>query len=104
MAPLAHSANPAGRTHDLGEQLRGVAELAARFAAAFGTQGYARCAGLWHDLGKNNPRCQARLRATPDAGAEDAREGGTGQRVGHSAAGALHALEQLGPGLGRPAV
>jgi len=36
----------------LESHLRGVAELAARFAAAFGAEDWGRLAGLWHDAGK----------------------------------------------------
>lgn len=95
--PLAHSANTLAQTHDLEAHLRAVASLAARFARSFSSDDYARCAGLWHDLGKNARDFQARL--TPDAHLEDDR---VPDRVDHSSAGALHALEKLGRGLGLP--
>lgn len=54
---------------------------------------WARLAGMWHDLGKYRPAFQAYLRAVTaydDAAAAP-------QRVDHSTAGAIHAMEQLGP-------
>ncbi|MEW6753801.1 MAG: CRISPR-associated endonuclease Cas3'' [Candidatus Latescibacterota bacterium] len=44
------------------DHLRGVAALAGRFAAAFGSAVWGELAGLWHDLGKFRPEFQARLR------------------------------------------
>lgn len=60
----AHSREP----HDprpwepLDEHLAQVAELAAQFAAAFGSAEWGRLAGLWHDLGKYRPEFQRRIR------------------------------------------
>jgi CRISPR-associated endonuclease/helicase Cas3 len=96
--PLAHSANCSGRPQDLGDHLSAVADRAAAFAAAFGSEAYARCAGLWHDLGKNAPDFQRRIGADPDAHVE----GAPGGSVDHSSAGAIHANEVLGRGLGLP--
>lgn len=88
--PIAHSANAAGRTHDLRQHLEEVAELAAGFAAKFGTADYARAAGLWHDLGKNAPDFQSMLR-------RNARE-----RIDHKHAGAIRAIDRFGRGVGLP--
>jgi HD superfamily phosphohydrolase YqeK len=52
-SPLAHSANDQDKAHDLAQHLHETAELAAAFATAFDSAAFARCAGLWHDLGKN---------------------------------------------------
>lgn len=50
--PIAHAAqHPDGswrEPHDLAEHLRGVAEMAAGFAAGFRSSDWARLAGLWH--------------------------------------------------------
>ena len=73
----AHSAERMPHAHwqPLSSHLLNVAELAAEFGAAFGTQRAARLAGLLHDLGKYSEAFQARL-----SGARDA--------VDHSTAGA----------------
>jgi CRISPR-associated endonuclease/helicase Cas3 len=60
--PLAHSANAAGHTHDLGQHLRDVAERSAEFAGKFDAADLAFWAGLWHDLGKYHPDFQAYLK------------------------------------------
>lgn len=39
----AHSRNPLGERHDLVSHLRGVAKLAARFAAPFDTRSSRKC-------------------------------------------------------------
>jgi hypothetical protein len=101
--PLARSLNDAGVPHGLEEHLQGVARLAADFARAFDTAGFAECAGLWHDLGKNALDFQAKVSpAAPSAAeahVEDAKAPG---RVDHSSAGAIHAVDWLGAGLGLP--
>src|SRR5262245_22836695 len=96
VTPLAHSRNALGLTHLLGDHSEAVAKLAENFAAPFDSSGFARCAGLWHDLGKNADDFQKRLVAADDAHIE-----GVPGRVDHSTAGALHAQEKLGIGLGR---
>ena len=96
---LAHSENTKGKTHDLEEHLNEVANLASGFATIFGSEQYARCAGLWHDLGKNALDFQAKIMAVDDAHVEDEKVVG---RVDHSSAGAIHAIEVLNRGLGLP--
>src|SRR5262245_21521326 len=96
--PLAHSQNDAGKTHDLEDHLSAVANSAADFANAFGSDSYARLAGLWHDLGKNALDFQKRLQDSCDANTEDTVPG----KVDHSSAGAIHALDVLRFGLGLP--
>ncbi len=97
-SPLAHSSNDQGKVHDLAQHLHETAELAAVFASRFDSAGFALCAGLWHDLGKNALDFQSQLLRSADAHIE----GGSSGRVDHSSAGAIHALEVLKPGLGLP--
>jgi CRISPR-associated endonuclease/helicase Cas3 len=97
--PLAHSANTQGKTHDLEEHLNEVANLASGFATMFGSEQYARCAGVWHDLGKNALDFQNKITIADDAHVEDDKVLG---RVDHSSAGAIHAIEVLNRGLGLP--
>ncbi|WP_432822003.1 CRISPR-associated endonuclease Cas3'' [Trichloromonas sp.] len=87
---IAHVAED-GRTHDLEEHLRQTAERAAGFAAAFGADGWARAAGLWHDLGKYSSQFQQYIQAINNPDAHVGKTGGD-----HSTAGALHALERFG--------
>src|SRR5437016_5928659 len=94
--PLAHSLNQFGVPHLLRDHAEGVSDRAGGFAANFYSTGFGHCAGLWHDLGKNADDFQKRLAAADDAHVE-----GAPGRIDHSTAGALHALETLGPGLGR---
>lgn len=84
----AHSVGGKAKTgwQGLKEHLEGVGNLAADFAAAFGSENHAQIAGLLHDLGKYTKEFQARL------------DGGV--RVDHSTWGAIKALE-LYPQIGQ---
>lgn len=84
------------RFHALDDHLRATGELAAAFAELFGSEDWARLAGAWHDVGKYRPAFQAYLRAV--TGYESAPA--ALQRVDHSTAGAIHAIDELGD-LGR---
>ncbi|MEF3193592.1 MAG: CRISPR-associated endonuclease Cas3'', partial [Halothiobacillaceae bacterium] len=103
-SPIAHvSRNDKGDwrpPHDLAEHLAGVAKLAACFARAIG-EDWARLAGLWHDLGKYRPGFQRYIRNQSGFERENAHIEGEGQRVEHSAAGAVHAIDTLGDIHGR---
>ena len=92
---LAHVTED-GRVHPLEEHLEGTAQLASRFAAEFGSAGWGYLTGLWHDLGKYSPDFRRKIRA---AAGQDAHLEAKA-RVDHSTAGALHAVDRLGP-LGR---
>ena len=95
--PLAHVC-PDGqggwRKHWLDEHLVAVAELAAEFAAAFGSAAWAQLAGRWHDLGKYQPEFQDYIRG---ASGFDAHIETAPGRVRHAIAGAIHAVDRLGP-------
>jgi CRISPR-associated endonuclease/helicase Cas3 len=89
------------RLHPLAAHLSKVAALAAQFAQPIGAD-FAYLAGLWHDLGKYRKAFQeGRLGLKNGAipAADCHIESKT--RVSHSHAGALYAIEQLGPQLGR---
>jgi CRISPR-associated endonuclease/helicase Cas3 len=97
--PLAHVRQlPDGKwvEHFLDEHLHAVAELAASFASAYNSQDWARLAGLWHDLGKFREKFQQYIKTVSGYDAEAHIEGAPG-RVDHSTAGAIHAIEKLGP-------
>ncbi|MEO6967341.1 MAG: CRISPR-associated endonuclease Cas3'' [Rhodanobacteraceae bacterium] len=86
--------------HLLADHLRAVAGLASGFAAAFDSHEWGYLAGLWHDLGKYRPGFQRYIQQTHDPDAHI--EGHVaGHDKTHSSAGALHALDKLGEGLGR---
>ena len=57
----AHSANAHGERQLLVDHLRSVAEVARDLASPFGGGDLAFLAGLWHDVGKADPKWQERL-------------------------------------------
>ncbi len=81
--------------HDLLEHLVCVGKLAKKFADKFNNGDWAYLAGLWHDLGKYNPKFQSYIKIKsgydPDAHLET-----NPGKVNHSSAGALHAIEKFG--------
>ena len=81
MTYLAHIADDR-REQTVAEHLQGTADLAARFAAAFGAEADGRFAGLLHDIGKYTPGFQKRLHGGPP--------------VDHSTAGAREAFSRYG--------
>ncbi len=90
--PVAHIAED-GRLHPLSEHLRKTSELASGFAGAFGCPGWAKLAGLWHDLGKCSADFQRYILASQDDSMHiEAKLG----RVVHSSCGALLACDRLG--------
>ena len=82
--------------HKLKDHLLDVAHIADEFASAFGNSDWASLAGLWHDLGKYRPAFQAYIKSASGYDPEAHIEGGKG-RVDHSTAGAIYAIEHLGP-------
>lgn len=71
-----------------------VADLAGKFAGEFGSAGWGYLAGLWHDLGKYAVAFQEMIR--PSKGIDGDQLLNVG-RFDHSTAGAIHAVETLGP-------
>jgi len=57
---FAHSENDLAVRHDLVGHLQEVARRAAQFGAKCGAVDLAHWTGLWHDLGKSDPRNKAR--------------------------------------------
>jgi CRISPR-associated endonuclease/helicase Cas3 len=76
--------------------------LAGRFAEAWGGSEAAALAALWHDLGKYAAEFQAMITASdPEAHLESVPRG-TRQRINHSSAGALWAMQRFrNSGFGR---
>ncbi len=84
---------PPDRWQLLADHLRQTAKKARSFAATFGAEDWAYLAGLWHDLGKYSQDFQQLL---IDSQVDDTLAKRRKQRVNHSTAGALHAVERLG--------
>ena len=59
----AHTPNNKGEWHYLKDHLQKVAEIAKSFAEKFGAGDLAYWIGLWHDLGKCDPKFQSYLEA-----------------------------------------
>jgi CRISPR-associated endonuclease/helicase Cas3 len=92
--PWAHVTEE-GTPHLLEDHLERVSELAASFAAQFGSASWARVAGLWHDLGKYTGQFQHMIRA--ENGLACHIEPPQNDYRDHSSAGAVHADGVLGP-------
>ena len=102
--PIAHvKQNPDGSwaaPQSLEAHLRGTAELAAEFARSFGSETWARAAGMAHDAGKATDKWQGYLKKKSGYDLEAHLENLPG-KVGHSAPGAKLAEEVFGRGCGR---
>lgn len=96
---LAHvRQDSAGGWHEhlLDDHLRGVARIAANFAADFDSRDWANITGLWHDLGKYSNEFQQYIKKVSGYNSEAHIEiEGAPNRVDHSTAGAIHALRQF---------
>lgn len=93
MKSIAHVLPATGKEHSLCDHLYEVAKLAEGLNHSFSE--WASLAGRWHDLGKYSQAFQnyIRLESGFEAHLVDSHPG----RVNHSSAGAIHAIEQLGP-------
>jgi len=80
----------------LSDHLLSTASQAEIFAGRFGNGDWAYLAGLWHDLGKFNPEFQTYLKQASGYDPDAHLEGSPG-KIDHSAAGAQHAAQALGP-------
>lgn len=91
----AHTPVDDGPWHDLIEHLKQTAASAQKNAAKFGAGELARLAGLWHDLGKFNPKFQRYLRDCEAA--KRAGKGAPAKGVPHAPHGARFAREAFPP-------
>jgi len=85
--------------HSLDEHLTKVAALAEQFAAGFGSGDWARCAGIWHDLGKYSEEFQHYIKTASGYNSEAHIENDVNTQIGkvnHSDAGAQYAVDQFG--------
>jgi CRISPR-associated endonuclease/helicase Cas3 len=82
--------------HYLVDHLEGVAQLSGCMAAAFGSSHWAASAAQWHDMGKYREKFQTYIRDASGYERENAHveQQRTSQRVTHSTAGAVHAIQQ----------
>ena len=88
----AHTPNPSGDWHELNAHLAKVARKSQELASKFNADILVYYAGLWHDLGKYNPRFQDyldRCHAEPDKK--------PGDKVPHAIYGAKLAAEKFPP-------
>lgn len=83
------------KEHLLHEHLARVSCLSGQAAKVFGSEDWAKIAGLWHDLGKYREKFQKYIKSVSGYDAEAHVEGAPG-RVDHSTAGAIHAIEKFG--------
>lgn len=74
----------------LGDHLSRTAELAGKFASAFGAEVWGRLAGYWHDVGKFSTAFQEYLLASSESEAHAARGS-----VDHSTAGAQYLAQRI---------
>lgn len=87
--------NDTYQLHHLTEHLKKTASLAEKNAAACGAGEWAKCAGLWHDLGKYSEEFQHYIKSASGYDVEAHIETTPG-KVNHSDAGAQYAVEQFG--------
>lgn len=86
--------------HLLDDHLRSVAKLAAESSLKFSSSDWGLLAGRWHDLGKYQIAFQDYIRFKSGYEKENAHIEQGDNRVTHSTAGAIHAVEVLGPVIG----
>ncbi len=88
----AHIRESDKEKQSLEDHLKGVAELAGKFAEIFNAKDWAYIAGLWHDVGKYSSEFQKRLIASCDNNENSESIPG---KVDHSTAGAQHSCANL---------
>lgn len=94
IAHVRKDKNGRWETQTLEDHLFGVAKLAGDFAEEFGNRDWGELIGFWHDLGKFVPDWQKHIRKS--AGYDlDAHVETLGDKVNHSAAGAILAFKKL---------
>lgn len=98
-AVLAHvrqDSNGKWIEHALEEHLLEVARRAGELAKVFGSEDWAKIAGLWHDLGKYSVEFQEYIKKASGYYDAEAHIESAPGRVDHSTAGAIHGIRQLG--------
>lgn len=95
--PIAHVTED-HQLHYLSDHLKASAELAQKMASEFNCGEWGRLAALWHDLGKYSAAFQQMIR---EASGLDAHLEGKHGKVDHSTAGAIYAIQKLGPQYGK---
>ena len=86
----AHSPSVGSDTwHGLVEHLQAVASRSEEFADAFGARTHGYWLGLWHDIGKFNPKFQRYLRARERTGGPDHKRAGSQLALQHLQGAAL---------------
>jgi len=92
----AHSKDgePPERWQLLEEHVTRVAEMAAMFSRAFGSENWSVVAGRLHDVGKSHPDFQAYLKRSSGINASEYDDPGTGSHPNHSGTGAILAYER----------
>lgn len=95
LAHVRQDINDVWTEHVLEEHLYEVARRAGEAAQIFGSEDWAKIAGLWHDLGKYREKFQQYIKTASGYDAEAHIENAPG-RVDHSTAGAIHAIDRFG--------
>lgn len=96
LAHVAPDGHGGYKIHRLEDHLAAVGEIASLFASEFGNEDWANSAGVWHDLGKYSSAFQSYIKRASGFDPEAILEGQKG-RVDHSTAGAIYAMNCMGP-------
>ncbi|MCF8136740.1 MAG: CRISPR-associated helicase Cas3' [Desulfotignum sp.] len=86
--------------HDLEDHLKGVAEIAKKFAAKFSCNDWLEAAALLHDMGKGSEAFQNKIKLKSGYDPEGHIKDGEGQSP-HSTHGAVWAYHEWGPHIGK---
>ena len=96
VAHVKQDAEGSWHQHVLSHHLQKVGHLSSQFSSVCESSEWSKLVGYWHDLGKFRPRFQNYIRDKSGYERENAHIE-TNDRPRHSTAGAIHAINQLGP-------